>query len=130
MSCSATPYLWGPSKFREQLLRTVTQGTFRQSFIEIGPVVQELIFIILLTTDSGDPKKLPLSTLCSGEPKRGIDLISKTRKSVKNFGNRKGLKISEKRERAKFQKRKRVKFCQTKKVYNFDKRERVTIRTR
>ena len=78
-------------KFREQLLKRTSQGTFLPSLVQTGPAVwKENMFKEIVdnarqttgdsrrttqdgqqTTHRGPPEKLPLSTLCSGELKTG-----------------------------------------------------------
>ena len=62
-------------KFCEQFLKRFSQGTFLPSLVQIGPAVweekilKEIVDDAWRTTDTAPPKKLPLSTLCSGELK-------------------------------------------------------------
>ena len=68
-------------KFCEQFLKKTSQGTFLPSLVQIGPAVwEETMFKEIVdearhTTDTGQPLKLPLSMLCSGELKI-IDLMT------------------------------------------------------
>ena len=60
-------------KFCEQVSKRTTQRTFLPILVYIGPAVwEELIFKEIVDDERktpGNPKKLPLSMLCSGELK-------------------------------------------------------------